>query len=286
MKISCVALNCLTNFSFLQGASHAEQLVARAAELGYSAIAVTDECSMSGMVRAHIAARECGLKLIVGAEFALHDAPGVERLLLLAKNREGYGDLCELITLARSRMPKGEYRLLAADLVALDHCITIILPRQGHAGAVGDVARVAGHVCASAGNGCWLGASLDYGPDDESRLHWLEQMSIESGLPLAACERILFATREQKPLQDVLAAVRMKKTMAAMGSELRAHAENYLKPIGRLAKRYPLAVMTQTLAIAASCKFSLDELRYEYPPEVVPPGDTPAAYLRDRKSVV
>jgi len=280
MKISCVALNCLTNFSFLQGASHAEQLVARAAELGYSAIAVTDECSMSGMVRAHIAARECGLKLIVGAEFALHDAPGVERLLLLAKNREGYGDLCELITLARSRMPKGEYRLLAADLVALDHCITIILPRQGHAGAVGDVARVAGHVCASAGNGCWLGASLDYGPDDESRLHWLEQMSIESGLPLAACERILFATREQKPLQDVLAAVRMKKTMAAMGSELRAHAENYLKPIGRLAKRYPLAVMTQTLAIAASCKFSLDELRYEYPPEVVPPGDTPAAYLR------
>ena len=85
MKISCVALNCLTNFSFLQGASHAEQLVARAAELGYSAIAVTDECSMSGMVRAHIAARECGLKLIVGAEFALHDAPGVERLLLLAE---------------------------------------------------------------------------------------------------------------------------------------------------------------------------------------------------------
>ena len=128
MKISCAALHCLTNFSFLRGAAHAEHLVARASELGYRAIAVTDECSMSGVVRAHVAARDHGMKLIVGAEFAVHDAPAIDRLIVLAKTREGYGDLCELISLARSRMDKGEYRLLLHDLANLSHCIAIVVP--------------------------------------------------------------------------------------------------------------------------------------------------------------
>jgi len=103
MKISYSALHCLTNFSFLRGASHAEQLVARAIELGYSAIAITDECSVSGMVRAHMASVDTKIKLLIGAEFAVHDAPGVDRLILIATDRDGYGDLSELITLARSR---------------------------------------------------------------------------------------------------------------------------------------------------------------------------------------
>ena len=108
MKLSCALLHCLSNFSFLRGASHAEHLVARAAELGYSAIAITDECSVSGVVRAHVEAKDRKIKLIIGAEFAVHDAPAIDRLILLAKNRNGYGDLSELITLTRSRSPKGE----------------------------------------------------------------------------------------------------------------------------------------------------------------------------------
>ena len=126
MKLSCAILHCLSNFSFLRGASHAEQLVSRAVELGYSALAITDECTVSGVVRAHVEAREHRIKLIIGAEFVIHDACAIYRLIVLAKSRKGYGDLCELITLARSRSPKGEYRLFIADLTQITECIAII----------------------------------------------------------------------------------------------------------------------------------------------------------------
>ena len=284
MKISCAALHCLTNFSFLRGAAHAEHLVARASELGYRAIAVTDECSMSGVVRAHVAARDHGIKLIVGAEFAVHDAPAIDRLIVLAKTREGYGDLCELISLARSRMDKGEYRLLLHDLANLSHCIAIVVPRIApniaHDDCAENIARIAGYFRGSGSAGCWLGAALDYGPDDRAKVQSLEALAETCGLPVVACDRILFATREQKPMQDVLTAIRLKKPVAELGTELLAHAESYLKPIGHIARRYPLSMVAQTLAIEACCRFSLDELRYEYPREVVPEGETPAGYLR------
>ncbi len=276
MKLSTALLHCLSNFSFLRGASHAENLVARAAELGYSAIAITDECSVSGVVRAHVEAKERKLKLIIGAEFIVHDATAVARLILLAKNREGYGDLSELITLARSRSPKGEYQLFIDDLSQLKNGIAIIVPRPMHADAKANISAIAAHIPAA----CWLGAALDYGPDDEGKLTALEALAKTCNLPLTACEKILFANREDKPLQDVLTAVRLKKPVAELGTELHAHAENYLKPIAHLARRYSTEMLTQTLIIAAECTFSLDELRYEYPREVIPPDESPAAYLR------
>ncbi len=276
MKLSSALLHCLTNFSFLRGASHAEHLVARAAELGYTAIAITDECSVSGVVRAHIEARDHRIKLIIGAEFVVHDAPAIDRLILLAKNRSGYGDLSELITLARSRSPKGEYRLYACDLAGVANCIAIVVPRPMLANALPDIAALSAYFPAA----CWLGAELDYGPDDEGKLAALETLAETCQLPLTACDRILFATREDKPLQDVLTAVRLKKPVAGLGTDLGAHAENYLKPVAHLARRYAAAMITQTLVIAAHCKFSLDELRYEYPREVIPVDETPAAYLR------
>jgi len=107
-------LHCLSNFSFLRGASHPEELVARAAGLGYAALAVTDECSVAGVVRAHVAAREHGLKLIVGSEFRLEDGL---RCVLLATDRIGYGQLCRLITRARRAAAKGEYRLRRSDFI-------------------------------------------------------------------------------------------------------------------------------------------------------------------------
>ena len=276
MKLSCAILHCLSNFSFLRGASHAEQLICRAAELGYTAIAITDECSVSGVVRAHVEAREHKIALIIGAEFVVYDAPAIDRLIVLAKSRNGYGDLCELITLARSRSPKGEYRLFVADFAQITECIAIIVPHAQHRDAQINSNAIKQYFPAT----CWLGVALDYGPDDEGKLDTLEALASLCSLPLTVCDCILFAGREDQPLQDVLTAVRLKKPIADLGTDLNAHAENYLKPIEHLTRRYSAAMITQTLVIAAQCKFSLDELRYEYPREVIPEDETPAAYLR------
>jgi error-prone DNA polymerase len=287
MKVSYAALHCLTNFSFLRGASHAEQLVMRASELGYSAIAITDECSVSGVVRAHVTAKEHGMKLIVGAEFVVHDAPAIDRLIVLAKTLEGYGDMCELITLARSRAKKGEYRLFIDDLAHLCHhskCLAIVIPGIGPNGeyshCIDSIAGIADYFSVTGSTNCWLGAALDYGPDDKTKMQSLEALAENCGLPLVACENILFATREQKQLQDVVTSIRLKKPVAELGAELLAHAESYLKPIGHVARRYPMYMVVNTTTLAKSCTFSLDNLRYQYPREVVPLGETPGAYLR------
>jgi error-prone DNA polymerase len=276
MRISAALLHCLTNFSFLRGASHAEELVTQASKLGYTAIAITDECSVSGMVRAHVSAKECSIKLIVGAEFAVHDAPGIDRLLLYTQNRSGYGDLCELITLARSRTAKGKYRLMTADLARLPDCLAVLLPHVHHAAAADNIATIS----AQFPERCWLGAAHRYSADEEGALARLMDLAEQFTLPVAACDPVLFALREDKPMQDVLTAVRLKKPVAELGTELLAHAEHYLKPIPKLLRRYSTEMLTETLLIAARCTFSLDELRYEYPREVVAEGETPASYLR------
>ncbi|MEP7155482.1 MAG: error-prone DNA polymerase, partial [Betaproteobacteria bacterium] len=207
-------------------------------------------------------------------------APGIDRLILIATVREGYGDLSELITLARSRARKGEYRLYADDVGNLPDCLALIVPHAGHEHAQKDSMRLAEIFRQGNPAGCWLGASLDYGPDDKTKLHLLEQIAAVCKLPLTVCDRILFATREEKPLQDVVTAIRQKTTIAELGTALLAHSENYLKPIGHIARRYPVAMLAQTMAIAKRCSFELSELRYEYPQEVVPKGETPAGYLR------
>src|SRR5690606_22032490 len=133
-------LHCVPNFSFLRGASHPEELLDRACELGYAALAITDECSLAGVVRAHLRARTTGLHLLIGAEFAAGeldrpgDLPGTPRLVLLARNRNGYGNLSQLVTAARRRAPKGCYRLLPEDLRhGLADCVAPWVPRPGEA---------------------------------------------------------------------------------------------------------------------------------------------------------
>ena len=278
MLPSCAALHCLSNFSFLRGASHAEELVGQAFRLGYTAIAITDECSVSGVVRAHVAARQCSIKLIIGAEFALHDAPGLDRLILLAKNRKGYGDLCELITHARHAAPKGQYRLQIKDLqdTFLSDCLAILLPHVWHPDVEDSLAKVA----ACFASGCWLGAQISYGADDTGKLELLAHFSTRFKLPITVCEHVLFATRENKPLHDVLTGVRLKKPVAELGTDLLPHAEYHLKAIHHLAHRYSSALLAQSLVIAGQCTFNLDQLRHEYPRELVPDGETPASHLR------
>ncbi|HEX5804108.1 MAG TPA: error-prone DNA polymerase, partial [Azospira sp.] len=277
-------LHCLSCFSFLRGAAHPDELVARAQALGYAALALTDECSLAGVVRAHVAAKGCGLKLIVGAEFTLADGL---KLVLLAEDRAGYGNLSALITLARRRAEKGAYRLLRGDLegvlpgTGVPGCLCLWLP------AAADVTDASAATATAAGRWlsacfpgrCWLGVELHNGADDATRLAGLLQLAAACGLPAVAAGDAHMDVRSRRPLQDVLTALRLKTTVFAAGHALFPNGERHLRTRLRLGRLYPPELLAETLNLAARCRFSLDELRYEYPDEVVPHGETPAGYL-------
>ncbi|MBE0627819.1 MAG: error-prone DNA polymerase [Burkholderiales bacterium] len=265
-------LHCLSNFSFLRGASHPEELVARAHQLGYGALAITDECSFAGVVRAHAAARECGLPLILGSEIRLADGP---KLVLLATDRDGYGDLSELITRGRRRGVKGRYALETRDLdQGLPGCLALLVP--GALPAVAHARWLAERFPARA----WIAAELLCGPDDRARLTALRQFGAACGLPLVAAGDVHMHLRSRRRLQDTLTAIRLCKPVAQCGHALYPNAERHLRLRLRLANLYPRELLDETLRIAAHCSFSLDCLRYEYPEEIAPPGVTPAQHLR------
>ncbi len=266
-------LHCLSNFSFLRGASHPEELVERARELGYGALALTDECSLAGMVRAHEAAKQLGFKLIVGSEIALADGP---RLVLLAADREGYGDLSELITRGRRAAKKGQYRLTCADMgEAMPGCLALLVP--------GDTPRDLDHARWLARHfpgRAWLAVELHCGGDDRARLARLLELARAAGLPALAAGDVHMHARSRRALQDTLTAIRLGTTVAAAGHALFPNGERHLRSLPRLARLYPPELLEETLNAAARCTFSLDELRYEYPDELVPAGEPPAGHLR------
>ena len=265
-------LHCLSNFSFLRGASHPEELVARAHQLGYSALALTDECSFAGVVRAHAAAKECGLPLILGSEIRLADGP---QLVLLATDREGYGNLSELITRGRRRGVKGRYVLEGGDLnQGLPGCLVLLVP-----GAVPDIPQARWLAERFAGR-AWIAAELLCGANDKARLAALRELGEACGLPLVAAGDVHMHLRSRRKLQDTLTAIRLCKPLAHCGQALYANAERHLRLRLRLANLYPRELLDETVRIAARCTFSLDCLRYEYPEEIVPPGATPSNYLR------
>jgi error-prone DNA polymerase len=279
-------LHCLSNFSFLHGASHPEELVRRATALGYSALALTDECSLAGVVRAHVAAKDCGLPLIIGTEVRLDDGP---KLVLLATSREGYGNLSELITTGRRRGKKGSYSLSRADLdEGLAGCLALFLPphpyphlgplpQAGEGENLQDHARwLAGRFPGSA----WIAVELLCGPNDRARLAQLRELGKASGLPLVAAGDVHMHLRSRRRLQDTLTAIRLRVPVDRCGHALYANAERHLRLRLRLANLYPPELLAETLTVAARCSFSLDSLRYEYPEELVPEGETPAGHLR------
>ncbi len=277
---ACAELHCLSCFSFLRGASHPDELVARAQALGYAALALTDECSLAGSVRAHVAAKAAGLKLIVGSEFTLVDGT---KLVLLAQNRAGYGNLSALITLGRRRAEKGAYRLTRGDLCgdlnslmpgrAVPDCLCLWLAQEDDDPATGR------WLAERFGDRCWLGIGLFNGPNDAQRLARLMALAAASGLPAVAAGDVHMHARGRRPLQDVLTALRLKTTVFAAGHALFPNGERHLRTRLRLARLYPRALLDETLKIAERCDFSLDELRYEYPEEIVPHGETAMAYL-------
>ena len=307
-------LHCVSNFSFLRGAAHPEELIDRAQALGYAALALTDECSLAGVVRAHLQARAAGLPLLVGAELSLRDlwprrpAPSPAgaaqrrgaragpspatggrpehdaRLVLLATDREGYGNLSELVTRARRRAPKGSYRLEMADLAdGVPGCIALLVPEA--AALVDPMAHQrllaqARLVRERFDRHGWLAVELLTRGHDGALLGMLRGVSRETGLPLVAAGDVHYHRRSRKSLHDTLVAIRIGKPLAECGLALAPNAEQHLRSRLRLAQRYPPELLEETLRIAARCRFSLDELRYEYPEEIVPAGETPASWLR------
>jgi error-prone DNA polymerase len=278
-------LHCCSNFSFLRGASHPEELVEQAQALGYGALAITDEASLAGVVRAHRAASARGLPLLIGAEFRLANESGSGlRLVLLAQNRAGYGNLSALITLARRRSLKGHYRLYRGDLEspgdfagssgALPDCLALWIPDAG--AGVEDGRWLAARFPARS----WLAVELHAGPDDATRLAMLLELATASGLPAVAAGDVHMHQRARRPLQNTLTAIRLKSTLFSAGRALFANGERHLRSRLRLARLYPPELLAETLCIAARCAFSLAELRYEYPDEVVPAGQTAPGFLR------
>ncbi len=268
-------LHCLSNFTFLRGASHPEELVARAHALGYAALAITDECSLAGVVRAHGAAKDLGLKLLIGTEIRLVDGP---QLVLLACNRAGYGNLSELITTGRRSATKGSYRLTRADLDGgLADCLAVLIPSSP---PLPSCLAEAHWLAARFPDRAWIAAELLCGPDDRAQLDALRELARRTGLPLVAAGDVHMHVRSRRRLQDLLTAVRLGKPVAACGRALHPNAERHLRLRMRLAQLYPPELLAETLRLARACRFSLDELRYEYPEELVPAGETPASWLR------
>ncbi len=272
MRPSYAELHCLSSFTFLRGASQPEELTARAHGLGYAALAITDECSLAGVVRAHIAAKENGLKLIIGSEIVLADGP---RLVLLATSRVGYGNLSELISRGRRAALKGQYRLNRDDIAAgLPECLALLLPE-----AEPDPADAAWLAERFPGRS-WLAVELHCGEDDRARLHQLIDFGRASGLPLVAAGDVHMHRRGRRALQDTLTAIRLGVTVAAAGQALHPNGERHLRSLARLAETYPPELLIESVNIAERCQFSLDELKYEYPDELVPAGESFASWLR------
>ncbi len=275
-------LHCLSNFSFLRGASSPEELAERAQALGYAALAITDECSVSGAVRAHFAAKEAGLRLVIGSEFTLEDGT---KLVLLATDRTSYGNLTQLITRGRRQAKKGAYALSRADVAAFaDGLLALWLPPDGsprkREADDPEALATARWVAATFPHRGWIAIGLFARALDRARLVRCAQLSQASGLPQVAAGNVHMHARARRALQDTVTAIRLKKPLSECGHALFSNGERHLRSRARLATIYPSALLAETVAIAQRCTFSLDELRYEYPEEIVPPGETPASHLR------
>ena len=334
-------LHATTNFTFLTGGSHPQELVAQAKALGLTALAITDRNTLAGVVRAHVAAKQIGLRLIVGARLELEDAPD---LLCLPTDRAAYGRLSRLLSLGQMRAQKGRCILRLADLAAhAQGQILIVVPPEDFAreatpppGGTGPpvfspsskIEGVRG-IHPPSGRGrqpareatsttnatvvalpqppprpdraasfdaelrrlrvnlpdarLHLAASMLYRGDDRARLAALDRLATATGVPLVATGDVLYHAAHRRPLADVLSAIREGATVANAGTRLPANAERHLKPpheMARLFRGFEHAI-ARTAEIADACRFSLDELVYEYPDEPVPQGKTAQGHLQD-----
>lgn len=264
-------LHCVSSFSFLRGASAPDVLAATAVAQGYRGLALTDECSLAGVVRAWDEIKENpDFRFIVGSELPLANGP---RLILLAENLTGYQTLSQLITRARRDSPKGHYHLAADDLPELPGLQVLWAPGRD----------------LNPDTAAWLRDRFDTvhlamarhrEADDRPRFTAAKHLAQRFGLQPVAVGEVHQHTRECGPLQDVVTALRLGKPVTQCGRALFANHERYLRPLAELETLYPKAWLRQTRVIAERCDFKLDSLRYQYPAELVPPGETPTTHLR------
>ncbi|MCA9073066.1 MAG: PHP domain-containing protein, partial [Planctomycetaceae bacterium] len=270
-------LHCLSNFSFLEAASHPDELVVRAGELGYTALAITDRNSLAGVVRAYTATKDFPIKLIVGAEITPQDGPPV---VLWVKDRKGYANLCRLISLGRRRAVKGECHLTVEDIAHHSgQLLAGVVPSLRDESSSPASLQVYRDIFGSHG---FLLAELHRGPHDHRRSEWLKDLSHQTGLPLLAAGNVLFHTSARRLLHDVLTAIRQRSTIELVGEHLLPNAERHLRTLETIQTTYAAipGALARTHEVANQCTFSLEELRYEYPEELAPAGQTPIEYLK------
>ena len=268
-------MHTTSNFTFLTGASHPGEYVYRAYELGYEALAMTDECSLAGVVKAFVAAEELNFKLIIGSRFRLSN--GMD-LIAIAPSRIAYAELSGFITLARRRAEKGAYEAHFEDLrFRLRHCLIIWLAKLSEAISETVVIEL-NHAFKGR---LWIGINHQlHGGEQQDFERW-QAVGIENNIPLVACGEALMHSDDRKPLQDVLASIRNNTPIQQMGTQLELNGEAYLKSIHQLARLYPQTLLEETCVIADLCHFSMMELRYQYPRELVPKNLTPIQHLRN-----
>lgn len=270
-NVAYAELRCKTNFSFLVGASHPDELVHHATVLGYRALAITDQHSLAGVVRAHTAAKTTGLKLLIGAEITPQDASSS---LLLATNRAAYGRLSRLLTLGKRKAPKGECHLVLDDVASHAEGVIACITPEASSEELCPYREIFADRC------YLLGHAL-YSADDAKELERLSLLSQKTSVPLVASNDVHYHSPVRRPLADVLTAIRAGCTVAEAGELLKPNAERYLKPPEEIRHLFALcpAAIRRTVEVADRCHFSLDELRYDYPKELSPRGMTPIEYL-------
>ncbi len=265
-------LHCISNYTFLRGASHPEELVQHAAELGYAAIAITDECSLAGIVKAHVKAKKHAIKLIIGSEFYIDQNL---HLVLLAKNLSGYTELCRFISIARKNSEKGEYCVTRKLLYSSkpENCFVLWICNHYSNPLDGILLKKLFK------DNLRIGTCLPLSGKDKRTLHLINFLSSHFSIPACVCGNIHMHAQTRKPLQDVLSAIRLNTTVAELGFKRFSNSEYYLRSISALNKIYPQSLLLENIKIANQCNFSLDQIEYQYPLESVPKEHTPIEWL-------
>ena len=285
-------LHCISNFTFLRGASRPEELVDSAGRLGYRAIAITDECSMAGIVRAHTQAEKTGIKLITGSEFKLKHG---FRLVLLARDHTGYTSLCSLISDARCNAEKGDYRIVDGRFEKIDsaHCIAILIPPRSaspHCNAENEQSD-AGNSVNTANSTLqwfkktfihhWMSLTILHAGNDQNHTGHILSLAAQHDIPLVASGDVHMHARHRRALQDVVTCIRENCTLQNAGRRLLANGEQHLRSPDTINALYPVAAIDESIKIAELCSFSLNQLNYQYPQELVPCNKKPIDHLRE-----
>ena len=286
--MSYAELHCLSNFSFLRGASHPQELVATACSLGYDAIAITDECSLAGVVKAHCQQQQLekeghSIQLIIGSEFSIQtdekEDERSENIIALAKDKASYHELSAFISLCRRRSEKGSYRFEIKDLKHhLQNNLIIYCPYSMC--TTKEESKELLLNLLSKHPDCWIGYHRLLQDDDEENYQHAYQIACQTNKPMVACGNVHMHHPSRKSLQDTLTAIRYKQAIKNMGEKLQNNAEQHLRKINDLSELYPASLLKETIHIAERCQFSLNELRYQYPKEIVPVQYSPAEYLK------